>query len=91
MLVLSRKKDEVFVIGKDIEVKILQIDGDKIKIGITAPKEVQILRGELVDAYKEQASIVEYLSKNTKLDKIEALRKQLSETLEDEPEKTEEK
>ena len=40
MLALSRKKDEAIIINDNIEVKILEIKGDQIKIGISAPKSV---------------------------------------------------
>jgi carbon storage regulator len=48
MLVLSRKKGEAIVLGQNIEVVILDIGADTIKIGIAAPKEVQIVRKELL-------------------------------------------
>lgn len=47
MLVLTRKKGESILIGDDIEVSILEIIGDSVKIGIKAPTEVGILRKEL--------------------------------------------
>ncbi|WP_214627320.1 carbon storage regulator CsrA [Paenibacillus agaridevorans] len=47
MLVLSRKKGESILIGEDIEISIVEITNDQIKLGITAPKEVTILRKEL--------------------------------------------
>jgi len=51
MLVLSRKIGERIRIADDIEVVVMAIRGDRIKIGIEAPKSIQILRGELqVDA-----------------------------------------
>lgn len=53
MLVLSRKVDEVVHIGKDIEVRILGVNGDIVSIGIEAPKSVEILRGELIDTTSE--------------------------------------
>lgn len=48
MLVLSRKKNETIQIGDDIEIRILEVKGDTVRIGIEAPKSVDILRGELV-------------------------------------------
>lgn len=47
MLVLTRKKGETILIGDDIEICILEVTNDSVKIGITAPKEVGILRKEL--------------------------------------------
>lgn len=47
MLVLSRKIDESIMIGGDIEVVVLGVEGDIVKIGIRAPKEIEILRKEL--------------------------------------------
>lgn len=52
MLILSRKLNEEIVINNDIVISILEIDGDKIKLGIDAPKEYAILRKELLDAVK---------------------------------------
>ncbi len=47
MLALSRKKNEALVINNDIEVTVLDIKGDQVKLGITAPKEVPIYREEV--------------------------------------------
>lgn len=47
MLALSRKKDEAIVINNNVEIKILEIKGDQVKIGITAPKSVPIYRKEV--------------------------------------------
>ncbi len=47
MLALSRKKNEALVINNNIEVTVLEIKGDQVKIGITAPKEVPIYRKEV--------------------------------------------
>ncbi|ABR30120.1 carbon storage regulator [Thermosipho melanesiensis] len=49
MLVLARKVGESIFIGNDVEVKILKIDGGEVKIGISAPKSVRILRKELYE------------------------------------------
>lgn len=46
MLALSRKKNESIVINNDIEVTVLEIKGDQVKIGITAPKSVPVYRKE---------------------------------------------
>jgi carbon storage regulator len=57
MLVLSRKKNESIVINNDITVTVVEIRGDKVRLGIVAPKEVPVHRQEVYDAIhgKEQA------------------------------------
>ncbi|MBR3607713.1 MAG: carbon storage regulator CsrA [Lachnospiraceae bacterium] len=47
MLALSRKKNEALIINNNVEVTILEIKGDQVKLGITAPKEVPIYRKEV--------------------------------------------
>lgn len=47
MLALTRRKDEAIIINGNIEIKILDVQGDKVKIGIVAPKEVSIHREEI--------------------------------------------
>lgn len=47
MLALTRKKDEAIIINGNIEVKILDVLGDKVRIGISAPKEIEIYREEV--------------------------------------------
>ena len=47
MLALSRKKNEALVINNNIKVTVLEIKGDQVKLGITAPKEVPVYRKEV--------------------------------------------
>ncbi|MFJ7858081.1 carbon storage regulator CsrA [Peribacillus sp. NPDC097206] len=54
MLVLTRKPNESIVIGNDIEITILAIEGEQIKIGITAPKNVDIHRKEVYLSIQEE-------------------------------------
>lgn len=53
MLVLSRKNNEYVVIGENIKITILDIGDDKVSIGIDAPKDINILRGELLEETKK--------------------------------------
>jgi len=50
MLVLSRKKNESIVINNDIIVTVVEIRGDKVRLGIVAPKEVPVHREEVYEA-----------------------------------------
>ena len=50
MLVITRRVGETFYIGDNVQVTIADISGDKVKVSISAPKEITILRKELVDA-----------------------------------------
>jgi len=50
MLVLSRKKNESIVINNDITVTVVEIRGDKVRLGIVAPKEVPVHRQEVYNA-----------------------------------------
>ena len=54
MLILSRKKDESIIIGGNIEIKILEIEDGKVRIGIEAPKDVDIFREELYKTIQEE-------------------------------------
>ena len=53
MLALSRRKTESIVINNDIEVTVLEIKGDQVKIGITAPKSVPVYRKEVYAQIKD--------------------------------------
>lgn len=54
MLVLSRHRDETIMIGDDIEITIVDIKGDKVRIGINAPREVQVHRKEVYESIKRE-------------------------------------
>jgi carbon storage regulator len=53
MLVLTRKTNESIIIGDDIAVTVLGVEGDHVKIGITAPREVAVHRREVFEQIKE--------------------------------------
>ncbi len=71
MLVLSRKSNETIKIGEDIEIKVLEIKGDNVRIGIEAPKSTDILRGELIISITETNKEAAFLDERlfTKLPK----------------------
>jgi len=54
MLIITRKKGESLMIGDDIEIIISKIDDGSVKIGIKAPKDVQILRKELYEEIEQE-------------------------------------
>jgi carbon storage regulator len=54
MLVLTRKTDECVMIGDDVEVMVVDIDGDQVKIGIEAPREVPIHRKEVYEEIQQE-------------------------------------
>ena len=54
MLVLSRQKDESIMIGDDVEVTIVDVRGDKVRLGITAPKSISVHRKEVYEAIQRE-------------------------------------
>lgn len=71
MLVLTRKLNEAIQIGENIEVKIVGIEGDQIKLGITAPKEVDVHRKEIYLQIQEENK----QALNNQLDLLSLLKK----------------
>ena len=57
MLVLSRKKNESIVINNDITIVVVEIRGDKVRLGVEAPKEIPVHRREVYDAIKRNAAL----------------------------------
>lgn len=54
MLVLSRQRDETIIIGDDIEITVVDIRGEKVRIGINAPAHVPVHRKEVYEAMKRE-------------------------------------
>ncbi len=54
MLVLSRQKDESIMIGDDVEITIVDVRGDKVRLGITAPREIPVHRKEVYEAIQRE-------------------------------------
>lgn len=70
MLALSRKKNEALVINNDIEITVLEIKGEQVKIGITAPKNVPIYRKEVylqIQKANEEATNTEGIAELSEL------------------------
>ena len=59
MLVLSRKKDESIVINNDITIVVVEIRGDKVRLGVEAPKEVPVHRQEVFEAIARGETVVD--------------------------------
>ena len=60
MLVLTRKLGETIVIGDNIVIKVVDIHGKQIRLGIEAPTEISIFRGEIYDRIKEENKAASY-------------------------------
>lgn len=54
MLVLSRQRDETIMIGDEVEITVVDIRGDKVRLGITAPRHIQVHRKEVYEAIKRE-------------------------------------
>jgi carbon storage regulator len=74
VLVLTRRSEESIVIGGNIVITVLGVEGDKVKVGIDAPREVQILRKELFDAVQDQNRLAAKLAAIPEPDSIKKLR-----------------
>ncbi|MCH2201117.1 MAG: carbon storage regulator CsrA [Fuerstiella sp.] len=59
MLVLSRKKNESIVINDDIVVTIVEVRGDKVRLGIEAPRDVPVHRREVLDAIVREQELAD--------------------------------
>lgn len=57
MLVLSRKSDEEIMIGDDIRITVVAVEGTKVRLGIAAPREIPVHRSEVHDAIQREMSV----------------------------------
>lgn len=57
MLILTRKRDEAILIGDDVVVKVLGVDGNKVRVGIQAPPSVEVDRAELRERKEQDGRI----------------------------------
>ena len=63
MLVLSRQKDESIIIGDDVEVTIVDIRGNKVRLGITAPKNIPVHRREVYEGIQKDKNEQKHVKK----------------------------
>ena len=68
MLVLSRQRDESIMIGNDVEITIVDVRGDKVRLGITAPKSIPVHRREIYDAIQREKAASEEKDSDAKTD-----------------------
>lgn len=68
MLVISRKTDETILLGDDIEIKVIIVDNNTVKLGISAPKDISILRKEIYEKIKEEN--IKAISKKSNLSNL---------------------
>jgi len=86
MLVLTRKAEESLVIGDQITLTILAVEGDRVKIGIQAPRDISIHRKEVWDAIHEQNRLAELLAQDGHGEQFEQLRQFLASELDEDKE-----
>ncbi len=78
-MVLTRRTEESVVIGDNIIVTVLAVEGEKVKLGIDAPRDVTILRRELLDAITQQNRLADKLASIPETPALKGLRDMLSE------------
>ncbi len=89
MLVLTRRLEESLIIEGEsgeshIVITILAIEGDKVKIGVNAPRQIKVLREELWQAIHEQDKLAEHLASGAEPETFQELRKMLADEADDE-------
>ena len=78
MLVLARRVDEGIAIGDSIVITVLEIEGDRVKLGIEAPRDILILRKEILQAVQAQEKLQAKLLEAPEDGRFDALRELLS-------------
>ena len=77
MLILSRKKNESIIINDDITVVVVEIRGDKVRLGVEAPKEVPAYKNEVYEAIRRQSQVADKAQQESIRRRIEELRQQI--------------
>ena len=75
MLILSRKTDQAIKIGDDITIRIIDIHGDQVKIGVDAPRDVKVFRQEVFNAIKTENTAAASVNTDKILDLSKILNK----------------
>ena len=75
MLVLSRQRDETIMIGDEIEITVVDIRGDKVRLGINAPRSIQVHRKEVYEAIKAENTQASHVQVDDLNDANQNLRK----------------
>ena len=73
MLVLSRQRDETIMIGDEVEITVVDIRGDKVRLGINAPRTIQVHRKEVYEAIQRENTA----AANAPIDDLSRLNHQL--------------
>jgi carbon storage regulator len=76
MLILTRKSDESIIIGNNIKVKVLKVQGNQVHLGIDAPRELSVYREEIYEQIRKEN--VNAVQKTADADKIKQLEDNLS-------------
>ncbi|MGN0620317.1 MAG: carbon storage regulator CsrA [Porcipelethomonas sp.] len=80
MLILSRKSGESLFINEEIEIKLIEVSGDKVKIGVNAPQNVKVLRGELRQTMKSNIESSESISRKQLFEMLNGIKKDAEES-----------
>lgn len=78
MLVLTRKPNQSIMVGDDVVITILEVRGDKVRVGIEAPRDVIVHRKEVYEAIRQNVEAAESAKRVTLDDIEEILKKRLS-------------
>ncbi|MBN2138952.1 MAG: carbon storage regulator CsrA [Sedimentisphaerales bacterium] len=87
MLVLSRQRDESIMIGDDVEITIVDVRGDKVRLGITAPREIPVHRREIYDTIQREKAAAEQAGETPSEEAGKAVKAKPEKVAQEQPEK----